>query len=291
MAVTRRDLPTLKLLARYGVMSTRQIQRLCYPTDVSGRITRRRLQILSRDDYVRKSALEVVNPKRGGSTPLWHLGNQGREELSIELADDRLLLKPINPPKPLHPYHAILLTDFYAMVDAAIAVQDHVVIEASFHEHEFVNINEPDPKKHFRLFTEIQAKDPRITCSPDMALVLRVDEYVGAFYVEMESGTNGPRFAASNKFRGYAALAKRELHRERHFPSVTLKSPRVLSIWPTPKKRDAFLRQMRNKDAAVLWSAAADTDLSAETLLHGPVWYRVGSDKPSPLVKPSSENT
>lgn len=284
MAVTPRDLPALKYLARYFLMSTGQIKRLCYPDDVAGRITRRRLQKLQADQYVCKPNIESVNPKRGGSTPVWHLGAKGREELSMALHDDSYLLKPIAAPKPLHPYHAILVTDVYAMIDAAIAKQDRVVLEASFNEHEVVNAAESNPKKHFKLFTEIQHQNPRIVCVPDLAILIRDGIHVGAFYLEIETGSNGPRWFASRKYRGYDGLAKRQLHR-RHFPSVTVETPFVLTVCPNSDYRDGLIRQFQKKDGREHWRFASISELTEDTFLHGKIWHRVDSDAPGPLVK------
>jgi len=272
--VTARDLPTLKCLARYFLMSTGQIRRWCYPEDTSGRIARRRLQKLQPGDYVCKPNLEAVNPKRGGSTPVWHLGPKGREELAMKLRDDTFLLKPVTAPKPLHPYHAILATEVYATIDAAIAKQERVILEASYNEHEIINVHEPSPKKHFKLFTEIQHKDPRIVCVPDLGIMLRDGEYSAAFYFEVESGTNGPRWFASRKYRGYHKLSKRQLHR-RHFPSVSVDTPYVLTICPDPYYRDGLIRQFKKRDGKELWRFASLSDVNEDTFLHGKIWHRV----------------
>lgn len=42
--ITDRDIAILSALAKYYVLSRPQIQRLCFESDVSGRVTRRRLQ-------------------------------------------------------------------------------------------------------------------------------------------------------------------------------------------------------------------------------------------------------
>ena len=44
--ITERDILILVALVRYYVLNRQQIQRLVFPTDSNGRITRRRLQSL-----------------------------------------------------------------------------------------------------------------------------------------------------------------------------------------------------------------------------------------------------
>lgn len=266
-------------------MSTGQIRDLCYEGDVSGRITRRRLHKLKANGYVCKPNLEAVNPKRGGSVPVWHLGKKGREELALKLRDDAFLLKPITAPKPLHPYHAIVVADVYAMIDAAIAKQERVLLEASFNEHEIVNVGEEDPKSRFKLFTEIQHANPRIVCIPDLAILLRDGEHTGAFYFEVETGTNGTRWFAARKHRGYHELSNRQLHR-RHFPSVTVNTPYVLTICPDAYYRDGLIREFQKRHGKELWRFASMSDLTPKTFLHGAIWHRTDNDEPGPLVKP-----
>lgn len=284
MPVTSRDFEVLKLLARYFVMSRSQINRLCYPSDESGRITRRRLGSLCREGFIRNHTMEVVNPVRGGSIPVYHLDQRGREHLAIELKDDTYYLKPTKVSHALHLYHALLVTEIYITIDAAITAQSRATLQASFNEHEVVNVDEADPKKHYRLFIEISHEHPRIACSPDLGILLGVENHRAAFYMEVETGKNGPRWSATRKHRGYFEHARRGLHR-RHFPTATLDTPHVLSIWPTPNQRDAFLRQLRGKDGATLWRAASSTELTADTFLFGKIWYRTDGDEPGALVK------
>ena len=156
MAVMPREILLLTLLLRYAVMTTTQIHLLCYPANPTGRIVRRRLRALFNSLYIRRLAQPVVNPDRGGSVPAYSIAKKGLEFLSIEFGDDTLLRQRI--PSPMHVRHASLVTEFYILLDRAIAAQEYVRMVESYTEHEIINLRD-DPKKHFRLFTEIEVTD------------------------------------------------------------------------------------------------------------------------------------
>src|SRR5438874_9090221 len=105
--LTERDDRILAVLARYVLLDRRRVQRLCFPTDPSGRITRRRIAALLREKMIQRSRLEIVNPRDGMPAPAYFLAARGRERLAEIHRDDRYLALPISFPQPLHLHHML----------------------------------------------------------------------------------------------------------------------------------------------------------------------------------------
>ena len=288
--VTGRDMEVLLCLARYRLLNRCQLQRLCYPTDKDGRITRRRLASLAEEGLVRGHSMLVASQYDGPPAPVYLLAEGGRKYLAEKLVDDRLLLKPVHLPHALHLYHQLAVSEAHITLEAAIAGQNTVTLEAWYNEAEVVNTHEPNPDKHFNLFTEFRSC-PRLVCSPDAAFMLGYKGRRSVFYVELDRGTGdrgtGARQLVTGKTPGYAELARRQLHRK-HFPAVTDDDFTVLLIVPHPRRRDALRRSFRRKNPGAyrtdLWRFAAHTNLNTETVLHGDVFYRCDEQAPVPLV-------
>jgi len=288
--VTQRDMQVLLCLARYRLLNRRQLQRLCYPTDKDGRITRRRLASLAEEGLIRRHGMLVASQYDGPPSPVYLLAEGGREYLAEELADDRLLLKPVQLPHALHLYHQLAVSEAHMTLEAAIVAQDTVTLEAWYNEAEVINTHEPDPGKHFSLFTEFRSC-PRLVCSPDAAFMLGYEGHRSVFYVELDRGTGdrgtGARQLAAQKSPGYAELARRQLHRK-HFPAVTDAGFTVLLIARHPQRRDslrwAFRRKHPGAHRTDLWRFASQTDLNTETFFHGDIFYHCDEQPPAPLV-------
>ncbi len=63
--LTERDFAVVRAFAHYYVLNRPQVQRLCFPDDLTGRITRRRLQMLvdeTTHGLVRGRAAELFAP-------------------------------------------------------------------------------------------------------------------------------------------------------------------------------------------------------------------------------------
>jgi len=120
MVLQARDIAALDSLARYFMMSARQVRRVCFPDDSTGRITRRRLLKMMQSGFVRKRAMFVVNPRDGSATPVYHLTKQGREFLVGHFDDSSYRLKPIEPSQPQHLWHYLAVTETHILLNAAI---------------------------------------------------------------------------------------------------------------------------------------------------------------------------
>jgi len=284
--ITPRDIPMLVGLASYFLMTRRMIQARYYPADRDGRITRRRLSTLCRDGFVRKQRLLVVSCDDEFPAPVYHLAKGGCQFLAEHFGDDRYLSKPTSVAQPLHLYHYLAVTRTHMVLDDAIEKSDVALVQWC-NEHEPLNPENPHPKQHLRLYTQLR-KQPRLICAPDAAFLLETRGHRGVFYLEQDRDRDNysHRRVAALKTPGYAQLLKRRLHRK-HFPSSTLNRFTIVMVAPSDKRRDALRRAFAGKDEAHVWRFAAQPDLTPASFLHQPVWYPAGGDDgPQPLVKP-----
>ena len=107
MILQDRDIEALSMLARYFMLTSRQLRQWCYRSDTTGRVTRRRLTAMRHEGFVRKRNLQVVNPRDGAASPVYHLTRQGLELLAGHFDDESLLRKPVEPSQPQHLQHYI----------------------------------------------------------------------------------------------------------------------------------------------------------------------------------------
>ena len=284
MTITERDIDVLRVLDRYYVLSRPQIQRLCFPSDTTGRVTRRRLQALVSHDLISRHRVLVHHPFSAPPGSVYYPAKKGCELLAEYVDDERHLLTPTQQPQAHHVPHWLAVSDTHIALDGAIAAQQAVKLAGWINEWDIVNKDESVPEKRFRLYQLIR-ESPRLICAPDAAFMLTVQGFSKVFYLEQDRNTTGVRQVAARKSPGYAAMAERLLHRK-HFPETNVDAFTVLLIAPTDRRRDALKKTFREKPQSHVWKFAAMTDLTPETFLHAPVFHPCAGD-PVPLVKSS----
>jgi hypothetical protein len=280
--ITERDVAILLALVRYYVLNRMQIQRLCFPTDANGRITRRRIQSLVDGKLINRTQMQVYNPAAGSPAPVYYPARKGCEFLAEHLDDERFLAIPTQTPQNHHLFHWLAVSDTHISLDAAIAAQSEVQLAEWLNEWDVANKDEPAPEKRFRIYTLIQDK-PRLVCAPDAAFLLSMGGHRKVFYLEQDRNTSGVSQIAASKAPGYAAMTERTMHR-RHFPQTTLDAFSVLMVAPSERRRDALVKAMRGKPGAALWRFATVADLTADKALFSPVWFPCDGE-PLPLIK------
>lgn len=279
--ITERDTDVLRSVAHYRVMKRPHIQRLHFPDDNTGRATRRRLQTLVSAGLLNRTRTPVFNPNGGSPWPAYFPSRAGIELLAEHFEDDRFLAVSVRSPEPYHLHHFLAITDTHITLDAAIARQSAVSLDHWHNEFDVVNPQENVPELRYRLYTLLR-QTPRLICAPDAAFQLGVGPYRKAFYLEQDRGTTGTRQLVARKTPGYAELNLRRWH-TRHFPEAIPDTFSVLLITTTPRRRDSLRRAMCEKDPEKLWKFAAETDLTAESILFDPIFYPCEGD-PMPLV-------
>jgi hypothetical protein len=289
MIITKRDMLVLQALARYHILNRGQAQKLLFPRDKDGCVTRRRLAALAKAGLIRRHSALVASSYDGAPAPVYILGPKGREHLVGATGDDRFLHKPVHLPHPLHLRHHMAIAELHMLLDAAIAEQTEIILEDWFNETDVVNADDSDPSQHYRLFTKFEG-DPVVSCAPDAGFLLNRAGRRAAFYLELERGEGsrgtGARQLADRKPPGYAELALGHLYLK-HFPAADDEFG-VLLVVPNSQRRETVRRAFQKKDPATfrtdLWRFAALTDLTVETFLRGEVFYRCEDQAPEPLL-------
>ncbi len=287
--VTDRDLSILRAIARYYVLNRQQIQRLVFPEDSQGRITRRRLQSLIDADLLSRQAMLVCHPSNGAPAPVYYPSLKGNALLAEMTGEDRFLVTATQQPTMHHVWHWLAVSETHITFDEAIRSQDHdpannVQIAEWFNEYDIVNPAETVPERRFRLYTLLRSS-PRLICAPDAAFLLSSRGHSKVFYLEQDRATTGVHQIAASKTQGYCVLAEQHGHR-RHFPETTIDSFSVLMIAPNARRRDALRKALREKSGANLWRFASQEDIKPERLLHEPIWYPIDGE-PASLIKPN----
>ena len=280
--ITDRDISILAALVRYYVLNRQQIQRLVFPNDPNGRITRRRLQLLVDEHLINRQNTLFCHPS-AAPAPVYYPARKGCELLADHFEDQRYLLTPTASPIPHHTFHWLAVSDTHIALDEAVSREQEVKLEGWINEWDVVNKNESQPEKHFRLYTLLR-ETPRLVCVPDAAIHLSFREASKVYYLEQDRATSGTNQIANAKTAGYAAMAEQMLHR-RHFPQATLDQFSVLMVAPTPKRRDALRRAICGKPGATLWRFAAHEDIVPARLLFEPIFFTCNDDQPKPLLR------
>ena len=281
--VTERDLLILRAVARYYVLNREQVQRLVFPDDNNGRVTRRRLQTLVDAHLLSRQAMLVTYPANGVPAPVYYPSRTGVELLAEMTGDDRMLATSTQAPSMHHVWHWLAVSETHIVFDQAMALQTDAQIVEWFNEYDVVNPLETVPELRFRLYTLLRS-GPRLVCAPDAAFLLSVRGHSKVFYLEEDRATSGVQQIAATKTQGFSVLAEIGGHR-RHFPHATVDKFTVLMVAPTARRRDALRKAIREKPGAQLWRFASTEDMQPQRLLHDPIWFPCEGE-PAPLIKP-----
>jgi len=288
MITQERDFAILKAIARYYVLNSRQIQRLLFPVDTSGRVTRRRLQLLFAESLINKAQMQFAHPLSGSLGPVYYPSQKGLELLADMFPKEQYCHISTKPPVAHHVWHWLAVAETHMTFDRALNAQTAVATDGWINEYdELVNENAP-PEKKYRLYTLIR-ENPRLVCAPDAGFMLSTKGHSKVFYLEQDRATSGTKQVASSKTPGYAAMAERLLHR-RHFPTATVDRFTVLMVTPTSGRRDSLRKAIREKPGAELWRFATVEDLTDWAVLHHKIWYPADDSPASSLIKGESHD-
>ena len=289
MKLTDRQQNILISLARYYLLSAKQVHSLCFEPGSNLRLARRDLAKLVDRGFARKHPMLVSNAQDGAPFPVYFISRNGCLLLHDLMGEDRYLHKPTRIVQRKHLHHYLAVAQTQILLRQAVGQQDRVNLCRWFNEEEIVNYETDNTKEHFRLYTEFRPKPQQLVCCPDAGFLLEIDGVRGAFYLEedrgsAESGT-GPKQIRDRKCPGYTQLLSQKAHR-RHFPDTTLDTFFILFVCPTPNRRDTVRKAVAKNQVAPSWRFACKQDLTAGTFLYEPIWYRCMDDQARPLVMP-----
>jgi hypothetical protein len=285
MTITDRDALILRLLRRYKFLTTAQIRDRCIPHDRDGRITRDRLGKLRQAGLARKLQAEVVDPLHNSTAPVWLPTEKGCHALALRTGEMSCLLDAVPGTDAWQNLaHYTAVSQLHLTLDAALAKDVRVRMDALYFEHDVVNADEREPSKKYRLHTVVSSEPKRVVCVPDSAFEIQLGEYRRAYYTELERGTDTPGRVAAKKTPGYAGLA---LTRKwlAHFPHA--EDFAVIAFCPNPGWRDALRREVSSKQGSELWRFAALSEINADTVLTAPLFYTCTAG-PFPFVGAAS---
>ena len=245
--ITDRDISILAALVRYYVLNRQQIQRLVFPNDPNGRITRRRLQLLVDEHLINRQNTLFCHPS-AAPAPVYYPARKGCELLADHFEDQRYLLTPTASPIPHHTFHWLAVSDTHIALDEAVSREQEVKLEGWINEWDVVNKNESQPEKHFRLYTLLR-ETPRLVCVPDAAIHLSFRGASKVYYLEQDPRhiRNQPDCQRKNgRICGHGgANAPSSAFSTSHARSVL-----GAMVAPTPKRRDALRRAICGKPGA-----------------------------------------
>jgi len=285
LAVPPRDLAILLLVAAFDTLTRSQITAELFPNDDDGRITRKRLKILLGRGLLNQTSMQVVNPAvNGGVTaPVYYPSAKGLDFLRQERDDEAFRLVNATTPNWTTLYHSVAVAQTRLLLTRAAALRPDVKLVEHVGERAFRDHTATEPHARYRLFTLV-TQEPLLVCKPDAGWLFEKDGVRKVFYLEQDrDSTKSAERVAAQKCGGYAGLLKHQLHM-RHFPTATDETFRVLMIAPTPARRDALRRAVARKPEGNRWRFACLADLTTESFLTAPVWYRAEGDQPEPMV-------
>ncbi len=291
MEILPRDLKALTCLSRYHILNSKQLRALCFQTDNTGRVVRRRMNQMKRAGLIRQRRMQVVNETNGSPSPVFHLTKEGREYLAGHFDDPSFLLKPVDVQQAMHLAHYVTVSDAHIMLDQAIEQQSVISMPRWVNEDEWVNVDESNPKNRFRLFTKFD----KTVCAPDAAMILECGGDRAVMYIESDRDSYFYERVAARKSPAYKTALESKQH-QIHFGKDTLPHFYVIVFSPTEKRsrqlRDAFAK--KNADSPVLsaYRFGAFETLTPENILTAPVFRCCHKDELVPLVKvPTTDHT
>lgn len=285
--LTERDVHSVLLpVVRYYVLSRQQIQRLGFPGDKNGRVTRRRIQVVVDAGFIARHTLFPYNPVLGSPAPVYYPTRQGIEFLASHLSDERYLAVNTHAPNSNNLLHWLAISETRITIDQAIAAQVDVKLDGWINEYDVVNKDESRPEKRFHLYTLLQ-QSPRLVCAPDAAFLLNLRGFKKVFYLEQDRGTTGAHQLAASRPKGYAAFFEQKLHR-RHFPETNLDTFTVAMLTTTPNRRDFLRKSFKNVPGANLWKFVAQCDFTPANFLHAPIFHGIDGGATA-LIKPDAK--
>lgn len=258
----------LAALADYYVLVRPQLQRLAFPTHKQSRFARKVLSELVRGGLVAKSRRTITYAETRAGCPVYSLAPAGRDALCEATGDELYLAASVQRPREDRLEHWIAITEWRLRLDGALADQDRVVMPAWVNEW---NKLRSDGPAEFFLHTQF-AGDKKLSCSPDLAFVLQLGAVSQAYYGEADLGTSSVEQVIARKQQGYALLAATGAWRERHFPTATGDTFRVLVATTNRWRRDRMAKLVADTPAAAAWRFASWEDLRPETFLQEAVW-------------------
>lgn len=271
-----RDIELLASVARYYTLTRKQINLLHFPSDIDGRVTRRRLRILHESKLINRTNMQVSNPTVGAPAFVYYPSADGCAYLAQELNDETYKRACTTTPNWTYLYHWVEVAETHIRLDRAVQKFPGVSISNWIGEYSIADSREQEPEKRYKLYTRL---GPKLVCAPDAAFQLTKNGFCKGHYLEEDRDTtkSADRVAAQ-KCHGFASMFEQRKHLERHFPTANVEKFTVLFVTPSERRRDALRKAFASKPAEWMYRFAAKPDLNPDSFLRAPVWYPCEGD-------------
>jgi hypothetical protein len=271
MKLTENDIRVLTAIARYHVLSASMIHRMVFPDRADRRHTRRRLQQLLHENYLRRSSVSIAFSS-GNFGPVYSVTDRACDVLAVYHNDDAWLAVNTKPPRNDRLHHWLDIAWAHWIVTQATESCDAVKLDIWINEWQSTGDVDGNPTG-FVLHSQFREQPP-LSCSPDAAFLLEIGGHRRVLYVEIDRGTTGVRRVAASKSPGYAELAARKTHR-RHFPTTTFDDFSVLLITVSGNHRDRLRCEVAKKTEhrPDLWLFASRDEFTPEAALFGDIFH------------------
>ncbi len=282
--ITENDIGVLLALFEYYVLTRVQIQGLLFPGHQTGRATRKRLAKLFHHGYIGKSKASIPIGSAAAVSPVYYLAKAGAEALATYFDDESYASANTRKPRLDLLFHWVAISEFHIRISQAIADQNDVKLLSWVNEWQVVNPKDANCHR-FYLHT-VLSEQPPLSCSPDAGFVLLVNGVAKVFYVEVDRNTSGIKQIAASKTPGYAELARRGLHKSKHFPMATFDDFSVLVLTSHEGRRNRLARKIADEPGASRWMFCTSEDLSPETFLYEPIFVDCTGETRSIVKRP-----
>lgn len=283
--VTARDVEFLLLFWRYYFVNVPQ---LSWYTGIEKPVIRNRVHVMRDDGLIRCSNKIIVDSNDSESqAPVSVLTVKGSCELA-KLTNNAAYI--LDAETSLQAWHSIphyrKLTGFQMHIDKAVEHSPYQLTDLVF-EHKISDPKATEPSKRYFLYQKFESG---IVCIPDLAFVLRGDGVKPrVFFVEYETGSDGPADVWKFKQKGYLQIYATKRHQVL-FPGAH--DFRVLYVCPYRAWLDSMRKAMKTPEGELLPGAnlylLVDINeiknTKPEELLTKPIFWKANGDTPVSLV-------
>src|SRR5207244_3091882 len=162
------DIEVIASVAHYYTLTRAQINRLHFPNDHDGRLTRKRLRLIHEAGLINRSNMQVTNPLMGSPGFVYYPSAKGCAFLAQEKENPLRKDGCTRTPDWTRMYHYVAIADAHIVMDQAVTKTPSVAIDQWISEWDILNADEKEPEKRYRLYTRLGQK---LVCRPDAAFL------------------------------------------------------------------------------------------------------------------------
>lgn len=275
ISIQPRDIDIVEFVHRHRVVSQSQLQRHFFG---SATPARDRLESLF-DHYFLERILQPVVEGEGRSPTLYLLGKRGAELLQTERGYSELRwYSSSRDLKPDKLEHSLAINEVFLAVAFACR-------ESGYECSQMKAESELRADYDYVVLTNSTGKREKVAVIPDSQFVIIANGQKFPFLLELDRGTM-PLRRFNTKVRAYVAYYESGGYEKRY----QTRSLRVLTVVSTSAKSggERRLRALkkateRETDKKWFWFTTLQ-QLTAETILHAPIWYQARNETPQPLI-------